>query len=681
MRMKQSFLLLARLLLIFIAAMTAFRCGAEKIDDTHYRFCIMDDATITDYDAVNSFVTILDGHWYSHNGVKMQGTETTLETKYYVTSMDILMLSTYDGSDPSLTHYWWTGANGSAYEMSTKVYITVQKPSGVSLKDIPSKALVGDVINSKSELEGTFPPFSGHGYFSYIYSSSDENVAIVSQDGKITAKNPGKATIEVSVIAKNSKYEDQLFPFHYRRIGNAIAEIEVVDNLDATDLSLSSRELTLDIGQHETIKAIITPEDARTTITWSSSDETVATVKNGLVEAVGRGNAAIEARTSEGLSAKCYVTVLDDQDYSGVCINGLYYDLNRKEHTAALVHATPDNINHSYVSGDIIVPEKVEYYGTEYIVTKIDDHAFYRCEIFSVKLPETITSIGVWAFSHSTLDDIELPQSLKEIGEAAFEMTDLESIIIGPNVSSLGGGAFMDCQKLKAVYVDEANPHFIIYKSNLYDAAKKKLYYVPIDNVTIEFPFGLETIGACSFYNNKKISSLQFPETLINIEDGAFSGCESLEKLCFPNTLMELGDFSFYGCDNLKEIKFGSKLKMIGEETFNTYTSSSLKIIRISALTPPTAYENSFADYGTTLVVPPGRVSVYKKDSVWGRFSTITDDEESDVVDVRSDDIFEKHYDVYDINGVLIMEGATKEDIRNFPTGVYIFKGNKLIIR
>lgn len=690
MRMKQRFLPLLRSLSVFIAAFTAFTCGAEKIDNTHYRFCVMDDAEITDYDAVkadndNRLPYFTSSAWYSENGVKIDGDKTEIRPQNNVTSTHVLMRKTYDGTNYSLYHSWNIGYNGVAYDQSTKFYITVQAPSGVSLEHIPAKALIGDEISFKTKLEGTFPSFSGHGYFEYIYFSSDENVATVSE-GKITARNPGKANITVRVIARNSKYNDLLFPLNYYSIGEATAEIEVVDNLDPTDISLSSRELSLDMGQQETLTATLTPEDARTDITWSSSDESVATVEDGLIKAVGRGNASIEARTSNGLSAKCYVTVLGDQDYSGVCIDGLYYDLDRKEHTAAVVHENPNEPNYSYISGEIVIPEKIQCYGADYTVTKIDKYAFLDCEITSAKLPESITSIGHSAFLQSHLENITLPDGLKEIGELAFRQTKLESIIIGPNVSLIGDGAFADCRDLKAVYVDDGNPYFVIYKYCLYNAAKTRLYYVPINNSTVSFPDSLETIGAYACYSNQAVSSIQFPESLITIEHHAFENCVNIESLSFPNSLMEIGDYAFFYSNNLKEIVFGNKLKMIGENAFMTLNGNRLKVVRISALNPPTVdhYYAFYNRYEATLVVPLGRVSTYKKDSVWGRFATITDDENDPalgVESIRDNDIAKTHPDVYDLNGVLLIQGATKEEIRSLPAGVYIIGDKQIVIR
>lgn len=58
------------------------------------------------------------------------------------------------------------------------------------------------------------------------------------------------------------------------------------------------------------LTAVVTPDNARNkTVTWSSSDETVATVdNNGFVTAVGNGIAIITA-TAEEQTATCEITV------------------------------------------------------------------------------------------------------------------------------------------------------------------------------------------------------------------------------------------------------------------------------------------------------------------------------------------------------------------------------------
>ncbi len=80
----------------------------------------------------------------------------------------------------------------------------------------------------------------------------------------------------------------------------------------AREIILSTEEVTMDFKKVERLYANVLPTEAgfSTVITWESSNEKVATVnENGEVLAVGVGTATITAKTSNGLSDTCTVTV------------------------------------------------------------------------------------------------------------------------------------------------------------------------------------------------------------------------------------------------------------------------------------------------------------------------------------------------------------------------------------
>ena len=80
----------------------------------------------------------------------------------------------------------------------------------------------------------------------------------------------------------------------------------------ATGITLDQTSLSLNSGTTAQLSATISPEDAIATITWTSSDESIATVdQNGLVTAVANGTCTITATTSvSGKTATCEVTVV-----------------------------------------------------------------------------------------------------------------------------------------------------------------------------------------------------------------------------------------------------------------------------------------------------------------------------------------------------------------------------------
>ena len=89
--------------------------------------------------------------------------------------------------------------------------------------------------------------------------------------------------------------------------GNGFKFIEISD---PTSVSLNKTSLTLDVGKTYTLIKTVSPSNAVTSYTWSSSNTSVATVdKNGKVTAKASGTATITVKTSNGKTANCKVTV------------------------------------------------------------------------------------------------------------------------------------------------------------------------------------------------------------------------------------------------------------------------------------------------------------------------------------------------------------------------------------
>ena len=79
-----------------------------------------------------------------------------------------------------------------------------------------------------------------------------------------------------------------------------------------TGVTLSETTLTLDVGKSKTLTPTITPENATNpNVTWSSDNQNVATVENGIVTAIKAGTATITATAADGSGEKatCTVTV------------------------------------------------------------------------------------------------------------------------------------------------------------------------------------------------------------------------------------------------------------------------------------------------------------------------------------------------------------------------------------
>ena len=120
--------------------------------------------------------------------------------------------------------------------------------------------------------------------------SSNTAIATVN-DGVVVGVAPGTAEI----IAKS---------------GNASAKCVVNVIISAKSIQLDKTSLGLYMYGAQTIKAVVLPEDSTTPVIWESSDESVATVKDGEVTGIHSGNATITA-TIGTIKAECVVTVTE----------------------------------------------------------------------------------------------------------------------------------------------------------------------------------------------------------------------------------------------------------------------------------------------------------------------------------------------------------------------------------
>ena len=138
---------------------------------------------------------------------------------------------------------------------------------------------------------------------------------------KTETTEEGTTTTTVTVPAGGSVKKADADSFTTMTNGGSASQVEG-ENTTITEATVSVTAITLDHSSltlysnttpnTATLTATVTPSDATDkTVTWSSSNESVATVANGVVTAVAPGTATITATASDssGKSAACTVTV------------------------------------------------------------------------------------------------------------------------------------------------------------------------------------------------------------------------------------------------------------------------------------------------------------------------------------------------------------------------------------
>ncbi len=225
----------------------------------------------------------------------------------------------YGGSEES-----WRGiAIGSGNDPLMNAVMHFLQVTGISLDLSDTNISMGESL----QLTATVIPEDALNKTVH-WTSSDTAVATVDENGLVTAVALGTAVI--TATTDDGGYTDTCM-------------ITVVIPLES--ISLDKTELTLNKGETDTLTVTYDPEDTTEdkTVTWTSSDETIATVSDGTVTAVAPGVAHITAASSEDaeINAVCTVIVqFTDVTDPSVFYYDYVYDMVKKGITTGFTDGT-----------------------------------------------------------------------------------------------------------------------------------------------------------------------------------------------------------------------------------------------------------------------------------------------------------------------------------------------------
>ncbi len=202
----------------------------------------------------------------------------------------------------------------------------------------------------------------------------------------------------------------------------------------------------------------------------------------------------------------------------------------------------------------------VKYTGTASSVSIPDTIKTIGAEAFagnnsitSVSIGKNVTEIEYGAFKDCTyLNTVKLPDSLITIGNAVFSNTSLKKITLPKNLENLGSGVFAGCDKLSTIGIAKENPYFVFEKNALYDKEKSILY---------------------CYAEGSKSTSYSMPDTVIDIDEYAFWGNDSLQEVKFSINLREIPSYAFSNCRNLLAISIPYSVKSIDSKAFENCIS------------------------------------------------------------------------------------------------------------
>lgn len=367
------------------------------------------------------------------------------------------------------------------------------------------------------------------------------------QQLSLKAANPGRVGILISDCANNTTTV-------FVDIGPQGVEIEPAE---------------IAVGETKQLSYKVYPASMQdTAFTWTSSDESVATVnEKGEVTGLSDGTVCITATAFSRLSSYCMVTVgqgVSTERNFGECENlgeifatedGLWWRVSGPDTVVLLPENNKtQNYSGSYSSmAEITVPATVSYEGKTYRVTAIAAEAFYfNSKTTSITLPEGLETIDNAAFFFASgLTSLNLPDSIRSIGAMALNGVSKAPLTIPASVEFIGDSAFSG-----SGVVDGDLPEGLTYLGD-------KAFSNCTGLTSITLPSTVETYGPNIFYGCSNVTYVELPQNMEKIPNGLLWSCTSLKRIYIPSSVREIGNAAFYSSgieklnlpDGLQEIE------------------------------------------------------------------------------------------------------------------------------
>jgi len=280
------------------------------------------------------------------------------------------------------------------------------------------------------------------------------------------------------------------------------------------------------------------------TVTWTSSDESIATVNDqGVVDAKSLGTVTITATANNGICASCTLTIKAGELQYEMTYDSSFY----------------------YVSGYTGYEPHVEipnlYDGLR--VIKIAPYAFLNhSHLESIIIPNSVEEIGVEAFKGCTsLESIVLNEGVEVIGSYAFAgCTSLKTVTLNEGLTTIYNNAFDGCTALEGI----SFPNSLTHIGNMAFRHADSLEYVNFSN-------NLSEIGNATFQYCVNLKEIQLPSNITSIGNSAFSFCSGLKTLKIFGDVQSFGNSAFYECRSIEEIYYNSSVDSYLGDSANNY--------------------------------------------------------------------------------------------------------------
>jgi len=210
----------------------------------------------------------------------------------------------------------------------------------------------------------------------------------------------------------------------------------------------------------------------------------------------------------------------------------------------------------------------------------------YICDLTSITIPYSVTSIEDGAFigcnnltsinvdnsnsSYASIDGVLFDKNIRTLIKYP-QAKNFRTYVIPSTVTSIGDEAFYGCRNLNNVTMP----------SSLTSIGEGAFSFSSLTSVNI--PSSVKSIGDGAFQFCENLSSITIPSSVTSIGNGAFMACPNLENIIIPSSVIFIGGHAFYDCRSLTSITIPSSVTFIGEYAF--YDCRRLTSITLSLRT------------------------------------------------------------------------------------------------
>ena len=416
--------------------------SVTTVEDGAFRGCIalrsFEAAAVTDIGSSAFFgcvnlKTVNAGEQLSALGELAFGGCTSLQRVYIPAGITLDAETAYFGYSV-LTIVGATGSSAHEYALANGLFF--DDPNAVSVQQITlgaDEAVIGR--GRTHQLTAALTPEDAVTGTALRWVSSEPTVAMVDENGLVSALGVGTALIRV-----------------YSGNGCS-ATCRVTVDVPAEKITFAPDTLQIDYGDTWQMTATLEPADTTDVpLTWTSSDERVVTVdENGLIQAVGTGEALITAKTANGLIASCTVTVIIRA--TQITLTACSHDLYLTSGLDALqmtVEALPENAT---------MPDLV-WASSDPAVASVDENGQVAAlttgttTITATAADDSGMTASYLLTVHEPLTVMTLPAALKQVGEEAFlNDSSIQYVILGEQVTDIGARAFAGTSGLAAIRI------------------------------------------------------------------------------------------------------------------------------------------------------------------------------------------------------------------------------------